>query len=149
VAGAPVRIAMRTPHYHLAPARGPTACARLKALAITVGGQPSAVCAHDLSLRTEGTQRGSGGWSIERCAPRQVASTTPVLQGGLYDLFIPEGWADPFANALLKIERANKHISDIEKRLRISSKPKRSQPAHGWRDRRTSLFFCLMTILRV
>ncbi len=28
-----------------------------------------------------------------------------------------EMWENPFANAILKIERANKHISDIEKRL--------------------------------
>lgn len=32
-----------------------------------------------------------------------------------------EAWENPFANALLKIERANKHITDIQNRLRTSS----------------------------
>lgn len=32
-----------------------------------------------------------------------------------------EIWENPFANAYLKIERANKHIADIEQRLRTSS----------------------------
>lgn len=30
-------------------------------------------------------------------------------------------WENPFANALLKVERANKHIADIEERLRASA----------------------------
>jgi hypothetical protein len=34
---------------------------------------------------------------------------------------MPEVWENPFANALLKIDRANKHISDIEQRLRTSA----------------------------
>jgi hypothetical protein len=34
---------------------------------------------------------------------------------------MPEIWENPFANAILKIERANKHIADIDERLRISS----------------------------
>lgn len=34
---------------------------------------------------------------------------------------MPEIWENPFANAILKIERANKHIADIEQRLRTSS----------------------------
>jgi hypothetical protein len=34
---------------------------------------------------------------------------------------MPEIWENPFANAHLKIERANKHIADIEERLRTSS----------------------------
>jgi hypothetical protein len=34
---------------------------------------------------------------------------------------MPEIWEHPFANALLKIKRANKHIADIEERLRTSS----------------------------
>jgi hypothetical protein len=34
---------------------------------------------------------------------------------------VPEIWENPFANAHLKVERANKHIDDIEKRLRTSS----------------------------
>lgn len=32
-----------------------------------------------------------------------------------------EIWENPFANAILKVERANKHIADIEERLRTSS----------------------------
>jgi len=32
-----------------------------------------------------------------------------------------ELWENPFANAHLKVERANKHIADIEERLRTSS----------------------------
>lgn len=34
---------------------------------------------------------------------------------------MPEIWENPFANALLKIERANKHIADVEQRLHTSS----------------------------
>ncbi|MGP8260667.1 MAG: hypothetical protein ACLQM6_12030 [Acidobacteriaceae bacterium] len=34
---------------------------------------------------------------------------------------MPEIWENPFANAILKIERANKHVADIEQRLRMSS----------------------------
>jgi hypothetical protein len=34
---------------------------------------------------------------------------------------MPEIWENPFANAILKVERANKHIADIEQRLRASS----------------------------
>jgi hypothetical protein len=34
---------------------------------------------------------------------------------------MPELWENPFANAHLKVERANKHIADIEERLRTSS----------------------------
>ena len=34
---------------------------------------------------------------------------------------MPELWENPFANAHLKVDRANKHISDIEERLRTSS----------------------------
>ena len=41
--------------------------------------------------------------------------------GGFYYLLMPEIWENPFANAHLKIERADKHIADIEQRLRISS----------------------------
>ena len=34
---------------------------------------------------------------------------------------MPAIWENPFANAILKIERANKHIADIEQRLHASS----------------------------
>jgi len=34
---------------------------------------------------------------------------------------MPEVWENPFANALLKIERANKHIAEIEERVRASA----------------------------
>jgi hypothetical protein len=34
---------------------------------------------------------------------------------------MPEIWENPFANAHLKVERANKHIAAIEERLRASS----------------------------
>jgi hypothetical protein len=34
---------------------------------------------------------------------------------------MPEIWENPFANAILKTERAKKHIADIDKRLRTSS----------------------------
>jgi hypothetical protein len=34
---------------------------------------------------------------------------------------MPELWENPFANAHLKVNRANKHIADIEERLRVSS----------------------------
>jgi hypothetical protein len=34
---------------------------------------------------------------------------------------MPAIWENPFANAHLKVERANKHIADIEQRLRASS----------------------------
>jgi len=33
---------------------------------------------------------------------------------------MPEIWENPYANALLKVERADKHISDIEQRLSSS-----------------------------
>jgi hypothetical protein len=34
---------------------------------------------------------------------------------------VPEIWENPFGNAHLKVERANKHIADIEERLRTSA----------------------------
>jgi hypothetical protein len=41
---------------------------------------------------------------------------TPPASGVFYYLVMREIWETPFGNAVLKIERAKKHISDIEQR---------------------------------
>jgi hypothetical protein len=51
----------------------------------------------------------------------KYAQKTPLAGGVLYYLFMREIWDSPFGHAHLKIERANEHIAEIEKRIRIAA----------------------------